>query len=213
MHSFFIHIPPWFQKLFPRLTWSVATEKNEMYLTFDDGPTPEVTEWVLETLAKFNAKATFFCIGKNMRAHPEITAKIIAGGHRIGNHSYNHLNGWKTNSEKYLADIAKTQQVLDRYKPPHNSRLFRPPYGRISPLQAKKIRKQNYQIVLWNVLSADFDPKTSPLRCAENVLKHSSKGAVIVFHDSKKAATNLRFALPKVLEYFTEKGVDFKALP
>lgn len=213
MNSFFIRIPNWFQKLFPGVVWSVATDKKELFLTFDDGPTPEITEWVLEELSKFNAKATFFCIGKNIVAHPDIFEKIVGDGHRVGNHTYNHLKGWKTRAKNYLNNTEKTQVLLDRLTSPKNSRLFRPPYGKITPLQVWKLKALNYKIVLWNVLSGDFDPNISQEQCTENVIKNSKNGAVIVFHDSLKAEQNLRESLPKVLNYFSKEGFEFKALP
>lgn len=213
MNSFIIHIPKWFQSIFSGVTWSVSTDKKELFLTFDDGPTPEITEWVLEELNKFNAKATFFCIGKNIAAHPEIFEKIIRDGHRIGNHTYNHLKGWKTRTKNYLNNTEKTQVLLDRFTSPENTRLFRPPYGKISPLQVRKLKALNYKIVLWSVLSGDFDPNISQEQCTENVIKNSEKGAVIVFHDSLKACQNMKEALPKVLAYFSKKGFEFNVLP
>ena len=213
MHSLFVYIPKWFQKLFSDVTWSIDTEKKELFLTFDDGPTPEITEWILDELATYNAKATFFCIGKNIEAHPELFQKIIAAGHRIGNHTFNHLNGWKVSVQDYHNSIKKTQLFIDRYELPNKTPIFRPPYGKISPFQIRKLNTQNYQIVLWNVLSGDFSIKISTKTCTKNVIKNSKKGSIIVFHDSLKAAQNMQASLPKVLAHFTQKGYTFSKLP
>lgn len=212
MNSLFTHIPKWVQTFFKNYTWSIDTEQKELYLTFDDGPTPEITEWVLGQLKKHEAKATFFCIGKNIEAHPEIFKKIIKNGHSVGNHTYDHLKGWKTNTEVYFQNIKKTEEVLERYKLPNSKRLFRPPYGKIKKSQVKKISHNNYEVIMWNVLSGDFDKNLSNEKCSQNVIKHSEKGAIIVFHDSYKAAKNMMYALPKVLEQFSKKGYTFKAI-
>ncbi len=212
MHSLFVHIPKWFQKLFSEVTWSIDTEKKELFLTFDDGPTPEITDWVLDQLAMYNAKATFFCIGKNIQAHPELFEKIIAAGHHIGNHTFNHLNGWKVSAQNYLNSIEKTQRLITTYKLPNKTPIFRPPYGKISPFQIRKLNRLNYQIVLWNVLSGDFDKKILPKTCTKNVLNYSGKGSIIVFHDSLKAAKNMKASLPKVLAHFSQKGYTFSGI-
>lgn len=212
MNSLFIKIPTWVQFFFKNHTWSVKTDRKEIYVTFDDGPTPEITEWVLTQLAKYNAKATFFCIGKNIEAHPEIFKKIIQARHSIGNHTYNHLKGWNVKTDAYLDNIKKTETLLNSYQLPNTKRLFRPPYGKIKRSQTKKIKEENYEIIMWKVLSADFDNSISKEKCLENVLKNSTKGAIVVFHDSIKAANNMKYALPKVLEYYSKKGYSFRAL-
>ena len=212
MNSLFIHIPKWVQLVFKKYTWSINTAQKELYLTFDDGPTPEITEWVLAQLEKYEAKATFFCIGKNIEAHPDIFEKTLAAGHSIGNHTYNHLKGWKVSTEEYLKNIQKAEALLSNYSLPNSKRLFRPPYGKITRLQTKKIRAKNYEIIMWNVLSADFDTNTGKEKCLENVLKNSKNGAIIVFHDSLKAAENMKYTLPKLLDYYSNKGYAFKAI-
>lgn len=212
MNSLFIKIPTWVQFFFKNHIWSIKTDRKEIYVTFDDGPTPEITEWVLTQLAKYNAKATFFCVGKNIEAHPEIFKKIIQARHSIGNHTYNHLKGWNVKTDAYLDNIKKTETLLNSYQLPNTKRLFRPPYGKIKRSQTKKIKEENYEIIMWKVLSADFDNSISKEKCLENVLKNSTKGAIVVFHDSIKAANNMKYALPKVLEYYSKKGYSFRAL-
>jgi peptidoglycan/xylan/chitin deacetylase (PgdA/CDA1 family) len=200
------HIPQWFSKLNSSMVWSIATKQKELYLTFDDGPHETVTPFVLDQLKEFNAKATFFCIGKNVKKHPQIYQRILNEGHATGNHTFNHLNGWKTKNSLYINDIAEASDYID-------SKLFRPPYGKISPFVSKILRKKfQYKIIMWNVLSADFDESLSPEKCMQNVLLYTRPGSIIVFHDSTKAWDRMSFALPKILRYFTEKEFSFKQL-
>ena len=186
------------------LIWHQARTEKVLYLTFDDGPIPEVTPFVLQTLDTFNAKATFFCIGDNVQKHPEIFRAIKTAGHSVGNHTFNHLKGWDTADEKYLENVAWCRQLVE-------SNYFRPPYGRAKKTQLKAL-KQNYKIVMWDVLSGDFDTSISPQHCYQNVASKSSNGSIIVFHDSLKAWPRLQFALPKMLEYFSSMGFTFRAL-
>jgi peptidoglycan-N-acetylglucosamine deacetylase len=202
------------KKIFSNLVWDVSNTENKIYLTFDDGPTPEITEWVLEELEKFNAKATFFCIGNNVKKYPEIFSKVINKGHSIGNHTFNHLNGWKTSTREYidnskLCEIEMCNASPVRYRSglkSANYKLFRPPYGKIKLSQSKKLRQLEYKIIMWDVLSADFDASISKEKCLENVLKNAKSGSIIVFHDSIKAFPNLEYTLPKALKYWQEKG-------
>lgn len=189
------------KKSFPSLVWDIPNETKTIYLTFDDGPTPEITTWVLETLKKHEIKATFFVVGENVKKHPEIYQQLINEGHAIGNHTYNHLNGWKTKSSDYLQNIEKCAELVD-------SNLFRPPYGRIKNTQIRKL-KQDYKIIMWDVLSGDFDANLSPAKCAENVINNTKAGSIIVFHDSVKAEKNLKYALPKAIEFLKEQGFTF----
>lgn len=175
-----------------------------LYLTFDDGPIPEVTPWVCEELDKYKAKATFFCIGENISRHPEIYQQVLAAGHQTGNHTYHHLNGWKVTDEEYLEDIRLTTTYCA-------SSLFRPPYGRIKKSQSKKLTKQ-YRITMWDVLSYDFDAGTTPESCLRYVTEQAGPGSIVVFHDSLKAEKNLRFALPGVLEHFSSEGYRFESI-
>jgi peptidoglycan/xylan/chitin deacetylase (PgdA/CDA1 family) len=195
------------KKLFSNYVWSIPNNENKVYLTFDDGPTPEITEWTLSQLKKYNAKATFFCIGDNIRKFPEIFEKIVAEGHHIGNHTFNHLKGWKTKKEKYIENAAIcNSEILKSSIFNLQSKLFRPPYGKIKPSQSKVLRKLGYKIIMWDVLSEDYDSTISPEKCLENVLKNVTSGSIIVFHDSKKAYRNLEYALPRTLEFLKEKG-------
>ena len=193
------------KKLFPNFIWDITTNSKEIYLTFDDGPTPEITNWTLDILNQFSAKATFFCIGNNVEKFPKIFQNIIDEGHAIGNHTYHHLKGWKTATEDYLEDIQKAQHII-------NSKLFRPPYGQITPKQGTAIIASGFKVVMWNVLSIDWDVFVSRKTCLKNVISKANSGSIIVFHDSMKASKNMQYALPKVLEHFTEKGFVFKAL-
>ncbi|MFV0539681.1 MAG: polysaccharide deacetylase family protein [Aestuariibaculum sp.] len=207
---------PWVaKKIFPNLVWDMATQHKDVYLTFDDGPTPEITQWVLNTLKDYNAKATFFCIGKNVEAHPHIFKHILNEGHVVGNHSYNHLKGWKTLTENYVSDIEIAQNAF--YDQIGNSefkirKLFRPPYGKISPKQSKQLIALGYKIIMWDVISFDWNKDLSPEDCLKNVINNTTKGSIVVFHDSFKAAKNMQYALPKVLAFFSERNFSFKTL-
>ena len=176
-----------------------------IYLTFDDGPVPEVTPWVLSQLAQYNALATFFCVGDNVRRNTDIFNEVVEAGHSVGNHTFNHLNGWSTPAKTYLDNVAECAAFV-------SSNLFRPPYGRVSARQAQVLHR-DYEIVMWDVLSGDFDQTLQPENCYENVIKHTRSGSILLFHDSIKASRNLFYALPRVLAYFSQLGYQFKALP
>ena len=199
--------PNWVRKLFAGSVWEMPGTKKVIYLTFDDGPHPVITSFVLNELKKWNAKATFFCIGKNVVDNPLIFNQIKKAEHAIGNHTYDHLDGWKTENSKYLQNILKAKEQI-------NSVLFRPPYGRITRKQYKALTQLNdpFKIIMWSVLSGDFDVNISPEQCANNVIKNAKSGSVIVFHDSEKANEKLRYALPAVLKYFSEKGYAFEKI-
>ena len=205
--SYFIKTPVWLQKVFPHRLWKVRDEEKCLYLTFDDGPHPQITSEVLKQLEIYNAKATFFCIGKNVAKFPGTYSNILNSGHTVGNHTYDHLNGWKIENEKYLSNILQAKKLI-------SSKLFRPPYGRITSFQAKQLGNPlyNMKVVMWSVLSGDFDINLSKEKCCKNVLKTAETGDIIVFHDSEKAAEKMLYSLPKVLEAFTEKGYSFKGL-
>lgn len=201
----FLPKPPKIIKaLYSQLTWKIPNNSNKVYLTFDDGPTPEVTDWTLELLKENQIKATFFCLGENVEKHPQIYQRIIDNGHAIGNHSYSHPSGWKTNNNDYFEDIEKAKHLI-------NSTLFRPPYGRITKSQAKYLNEK-YKIVMWGVISGDYDVKTSPEKCLDNVISNTESGSIIVFHDSEKASLNLKYTLPKTIEKLLEKGFVFEKL-
>jgi peptidoglycan/xylan/chitin deacetylase (PgdA/CDA1 family) len=189
--------------------------ENKIYLTFDDGPTPEITEWVLAELKKHQAKATFFCIGKNVTNHAAIFLKTIDEGHSIGNHTYNHLNGWNTETENYLDNIALCKSEINKLHSEFSnqrSELFRPPYGKINKSQSKKLRQLGSKIIMWDVLSADFDQTITPEKCLENVVQNVKSGSIIVFHDSVKAFKNLEYTLPRSLEILKQRGFIFETI-
>ncbi len=192
--------------LYPDLVWKKPSA-NTIYITFDDGPIPEVTPFVLNALADYDAKATFFCIGDNVRKYPEIYQEVIKAGHSIGNHTFNHLNGWNTDDEKYLENIGECAEYV-------KSDLFRPPYGKIKKSQIRKLktRHPDIKVIMWDVLSGDFDQNLSPENCLENVLRTTAPGSIIVFHDSLKAFDRLKYVLPKALDYWSDKGFVFKNL-
>lgn len=202
MSLYWIKTNAFIKKIFLNYIWSIPNSENKIYLTFDDGPTPEITEWVLQELEKHHAKATFFCIGNNIEKHPTIFEKVINDGHSLGNHTFNHLNGWKTSTEQYLDNTKLCEASISNLK----SAIFRPPYGKIKLSQSRKLRQLGYKIIMWDVLSADFDTTITPEKCLENVLKNVESGSIIVFHDSVKAFPNLKYTLPKALKYWTEKG-------
>lgn len=202
---------PW---LYPELVWKANTQEKKIFLTFDDGPVPGPTEFVLDTLRNFNAKATFFCIGDNVRKHPEVFAKVVNEGHTVGNHTFNHLKGWNYSTSDYLNNV---ELCTDQFKAAGlqplllNSRqLFRPPYGRIKKSQIKAL--PGYQIIMWDVLTHDYAKSYSPERCLAGSVKATRSGSIVVFHDSIKAERNMKYALPRYLEHFNDKGFSFEAL-
>ncbi len=205
---FYLVKTPWLlKKIYPECIWNIKTAEKTIYLTFDDGPHPVATPFVLEELKKYNAKATFFCIGKNVEDHFDIYKKIIDEGHAVGNHTYNHLNGWKTDDKEYLDNIFKAKKIID-------SNLFRPPYGRITNFQVSQLKAEKYNMrtIMWNLLSGDFDPALSEDNCFLNVARHAKPGSIIVFHDSEKCFEKIKTVLPRVLEYFSGKGYAFKKI-
>jgi peptidoglycan-N-acetylglucosamine deacetylase len=198
--------PSLFYKLYnSKDLWRVETSEDVIYLTFDDGPVPEVTPWVLDILDTFEAKATFFCVGENVKKNPDIFEDILRRNHTVGNHTYSHINGWKSEPEDYFENVGKCEDLI-------NTTLFRPPYGKISSAQHKLLEKQ-FNLVFWTVLSGDFDQSISPQKCLENAKTSVEKGSIVVFHDSIKARDNLFYALPSFLDHFHKKGFRFKSIP
>lgn len=196
---------PYILRIFyPSLLWKMPEGEKKIYLTFDDGPHHEITPQVLDLLEKFDAKATFFCIGKNVEANKDVFKSIIDRGHSIGNHTFNHDKGWKTKTEDYVVSVDKTNLII-------KSPLLRPPYGKIKPSQIRKL-KGNYKLIAWTVISYDWDKSLTSDDCYNNVIKNASDGSIIVFHDSEKAARNMIPALTKVLEYYSNKGFTFEKL-
>lgn len=208
MHRYFIKTPWWLKKLFPNYIWNYKRNEPAVYLTFDDGPHPEITPWVLSELKKYNALATFFCIGNNVQAYPDVYKRILEDGHAVGNHTYHHLNAWKTPLQHYEKDIKDAAAVIE-------SNLFRPPYGRILKKNIPGIKRalgNDAKIIMWDVLSADFDRGFSQEQCLQHVLKNTVAGSVVVFHDSSKAFKNLTYSLPLVLENLQKKGFEFQQI-
>jgi peptidoglycan/xylan/chitin deacetylase (PgdA/CDA1 family) len=206
---YLIKTPFWLRAIYPNCTWKIPVQEKVIYLTFDDGPDPEATPFVLANLKKFNAKATFFCIGNNVLKHPNIYESILKEGHKVGNHTYDHLNGWKTENNIYINNIKDAMNIID-------SKLFRPPYGRITKSQIKILKQTDSlpnQIIMWDVLSGDFDIQINGEICAGNVINNTLPGSIIVFHDSQKAWDRMSIALPKVLEHFSNLGYRMELIP
>ena len=207
--------PFFFPLLWPTFQWRVNTRAKELYLTFDDGPVPGPTEFVLEQLKQYHAKATFFCVGHNIEKHPDIFARVVAEGHSVGNHTFNHLKGLKTDTQTYLSNTLLCDRVMAANLPADyyttHTKLFRPPYGLITKAQSRPIG-QSYRIVMWQVLSADFDPALSPETCLRKTEAATGPGSIVLFHDSLKAERNMSYALPRFLERFSREGYLFKAL-
>jgi peptidoglycan/xylan/chitin deacetylase (PgdA/CDA1 family) len=209
---YFVKTPWWLKKLYPRCVWDIPSGEKVLYLTFDDGPHPEVTPFVLDTLQQYNAKGTFFCIGKNVATNAAIYRNMLDAGHRAGNHTFHHLNGWKATDEHYLKNILEAGKYID-------SNLFRPPYGRITRFQVRLLTEirnspvnSNFNIIMWDVLSGDFDTSLTGATCASYVIKNAQPGSIVVFHDSEKAFPRLKEALPKTLEHFSKQGYRFEAI-
>ncbi len=201
---YLVKTPWWLKKIYPGCVWQMPAANKTIYLSFDDGPHPEITPFVLAELKKYNATATFFCIGKNVVTHQDTYKQILDEGHSAGNHTHNHLNGWKTSDEEYINNIALAKKYID-------SNLFRPPYGRATKFQLQVLSSPKYQLlpIMWTVLSGDFDEKLSKEKCLNNVLRNTKDGSIVLFHDSEKAFEKMKYALPKVLKYFSEKGFSF----
>ncbi len=222
---YLVKTPWWLRAIYPQLIWRMPTQEKIIYLSFDDGPHETATPFVLDTLAQYNAKASFFCIGKNVLENPEIYARILQEGHAVGNHTQHHANGWKVSNEAYFSEIDAAAELI-------HSPLFRPPYGRIKRLQINQLmrtthsklsnhasttaqssmEKPAYKIIMWSVLSGDFDTTLSAAACTKNVLENTGPGSIVVFHDSTKAWDRMSVALPAVLEHFSGMGYRFEAL-
>ena len=195
--------PKFIRRLFPELVWDIEDERG-VYLTFDDGPTPEVTEWILATLRRYNAKATFFVLGKNVELYPDLYAKILAEGHAVGNHTYSHQRGVRMSLERYLEDVEFAADTVQ-------SNLFRPPYARITRAQLRALA-QRYKIVMWSIISRDYKRSVTKERCLQEVLPHIKAGSIILFHDSARTFEKMSYALPKTLERIAELGLKCKAI-
>jgi len=200
----FVKPPEWVRMLSNGLIWRIPGEEPVVYLTFDDGPVSGLTGWILEELEKYGAKATFFCVGQNVKENPELYDRILESGHTVGNHTYSHLNKSRTGLSRYIKDVYKARKVI-------NSRLFRPPYGRIS-LLASRLLRPRFRIILWDVLSMDYDRELEPQKVFNNVVSNVRCGSIVVFHDNLKARENLEYALPRVLDHYSRLGYRFMAI-
>jgi len=214
-----VRTPFFIRRFYSNYTWKKPTNKKVIYLTFDDGPTPEITTWVLDQLKKHQAKATFFCIGSNIEKHPEIFKAIQLQGHVIANHTQNHIKGWQHSVETYLNDVELTQEHIKNFSinsienssEEKNKKLFRPPHGQIKKSQGKALIKNGYEIIMWSILTFDWDNNITKNSCLRNAFKANS-GDIVVFHDSIKASKNMQYVLPIFLEYYKEKGFSFEVL-
>ncbi len=204
MNMYLAKTPRFIQRLFPNLIWRIPTDEKVIYLSFDDGPIPQLTPWVLDELAKYNAKASFFCVGENVNRYPDLYNRIIEEGHSVGNHTHNHLNGWKTDNRPYLRNVKSCSQSME-------TSLFRPPYGKLRPKQVQILSKK-YKIIMWDVLSGDFDQNITKEDCYENVIQNIGPGSIVVFHDNLKAEERLKYTLPKVLSDLSKEGYTFQNL-
>lgn len=191
--------------LYPTLTWHKPRDRKRIFLTFDDGPIPDVTPWVLNTLKRHGIQATFFCVGANIEKNPDIFKRILDEGHQVANHTYDHLNGWKHKDKVYLSNVERCEQLT-------GTRLFRPPYGRGKRSQYKALKEKGYQVVTWDVLSGDFDTRLAPDKCLRGVLKHTRNGSIVVFHDNIKAVPRLEYVLPRAIKHWLDSGYEFATL-
>lgn len=190
------------RNIYPDMIWDFKSEQNKkkVFLTFDDGPTEEITLWILKNLADYNAKATFFCLGKNIELYPTQYKALREAGHSIGNHSYSHIKGWGVTTGRYIEDVDLADEMI-------HSNLYRPPYGRITTAQSRRL-SDRYRLIMWDVLSRDYSSLLSPRKCYRNVIRDIEGGSIVVFHDSKKAYRNLRYVLPRLLRYLYDNGYE-----
>jgi peptidoglycan-N-acetylglucosamine deacetylase len=202
---YFNKTPELLKPIYNDLVWDVPTTEREIFITFDDGPVPDATNIALDILREYEVKATFFCIGDNVIKHPDVFERVKVEGHGIGNHSLNHLNGWKYNDYSYVKNVLECARLVD-------SKLFRPPYGKIKRSQATALRKR-FTVVMWDVISGDFDHKVSMEKCVRNVTENAVPGSIVVFHDSRKAMEKMAYALPRVIEFFRDEGYSFGVIP
>lgn len=198
-------IPSWIKWIYPSFVWQMPGDEKALYLTFDDGPHPTITPIVLDLLLKYNAKATFFCIGDRVKRYPEIMERIRLEGHAVGNHTQHHVNGWSTSDTDYIDQVNQAAEFIP-------SKLFRPPYGRIKRSQAGLLQKEGYKVVMWTILSADYDHKLSKEECLCRVVRRIESGDIYLFHDSEKGEERMLAALPNLLKVATDKGFLFKKI-
>jgi len=208
---YFRKTPGWLKKLFPQATWNFHDTEKKIFLTFDDGPIPELTPWVLDTLKEFGARATFFYVGNNIKKHPELFKRASDEGHSIGNHTFNHLKGWRTSHEDYMANIALCEAAIVECGGGGPAGLFRPPYGQLTFSLAKKI-SANYRIIMWDYLTGDFDQSLSPEKCHIETIKGTKSGSIVIYHENVKAEARIKYSLPKFLDHFSSLGYQFCAI-
>jgi peptidoglycan-N-acetylglucosamine deacetylase len=204
---FFVTTPWWLRKLYPGCIWDFKSSEKTIYISFDDGPHPTITPFVLKVLEQYNAKATFFCIGDNVKKHPEVYQQVIDAGHAVGNHTMHHVNGWKSADKDYLNDISQANEYI-------NTNIFRPPYGRVTQRQIKLLSTglPHFSVIMWSVLAGDWVNTITPQKCFEHIKNNVYPGCIVVFHDSEKANERMRYALPRVLEHFSKQGYQFKKI-
>lgn len=204
---YLVKTPGWLKKLFPGCVWDMPVKDKTLYLSFDDGPHPTITPFVLEQLKKYNAKATFFCVGNHVAKYPDIFQQVMKEGHAVGNHTFHHINGWKTTNEDYLNDIKKADAYI-------HSRLFRPPYGRLKRSQLSRLTRgeNKMAVIMWNILAGDWDIDMEPEKCYRRMKRKISPGDIIVFHDSEKAWDRMSYTLPLLLQDFSLLGYQFRAI-
>ncbi|MFT2008844.1 polysaccharide deacetylase family protein [Pontibacter sp. 13R65] len=209
----FYKTPALLKKLMPNYTWHKPSAGNTLYLTFDDGPIPVITPFVLEQLAQYQAKATFFCVGENVAKHREIGMEVAQQGHVLANHTFNHLKGWQTPLPQYLHNVQLCQAELNQLPGAATQKLlFRPPHGRITGKQAAQLRQEGYELIMWDMLTNDYDKTLAPEICLEKAIQYTQSGSIIVFHDSLKAQRNMQYVLPRFLEHFASSGYTFSSL-
>ena len=202
---FIEQIPNIVRAFYPTVLWRKDKNKKVIYLTFDDGPTEELTHWILKTLDDFGVKATFFCIGNNAEKYPEIVDEIRQNGHSVGIHGYEHRRGLYKEGDDFFSDIEKSKNII-------KSNLFRPPHGNITPSQAKKLKNLDYNVVLWDVITRDYNPSLSEEKVLDIAKKYTRNGSIVVFHDSRKAFKNMKYAFPKAVKYWLDNGYTFETL-
>jgi peptidoglycan/xylan/chitin deacetylase (PgdA/CDA1 family) len=203
---YFVRTPGWLKMLYPGCVWDIPEKDKTLYLTFDDGPHPVVTPFVLEELEKYNAKATFFCLGENVLRYPDVYQQILDQGHAVGNHTYDHINGWKSNEEEYVENVMMAGKLI-------NSVLFRPPYGRVKRSQIKSLTVQKkMKVIMWNIVAGDWVQTNDAGMCFQNIKKKTVEGDIIVLHDSEKAWKRMSYCLRKILDYYTDRELQFKKI-
>jgi len=212
MKFYWVKSPKWIRYIFPNYIWHFNPSSKVIYLTFDDGPTIENTKFILKTLKDYQAKATFFCIGENIKKHPDLMDQILENNHTVANHTQHHVNGWKTSTKEYIKECLETERSLTPYYRQKNQKLFRPPYGRCTRKQQNLLRAKGYKIIMWSVLSADFDKSINEEKCLNNIIKNTSSGSIVILHDSLKTKKNVRYVLPKLLKHFKNLGYQFKSI-